>query len=54
LDHLRTDLVEGRQALVTKFHSGEKRGIERQALVKEAADQACARVVRNPTEKSRG
>ena len=54
LDHLRKDLVEARQALVTKFLSGEKRGVERQAQVKEAADQVCARATRNPTEKSRG
>ena len=54
LDHLRKDLAEVRQVLVTKFLSEEKRGVERQALVKEAADQVCARVARNPTEKRRG
>jgi len=54
VDHLRKDLVEVRQALVTKYLSREKRGFERQAQVKEAADQVCARVVRNPTEKLRG
>jgi hypothetical protein len=54
LDHLRKDLAEVRQVLVTKFLSGEKRGVERQAQVKEAADQVCARVAQNPTEKSRG
>jgi len=42
LDHLRKDMTEVRQALVTKFHSGEKRDVERQAQVKEAADQVCA------------
>ena len=54
LDHLRKDLVEVRQTLVTKFLSGEKRGVERQVRVKETTDQVCAKVTRNPTEKSRG
>jgi hypothetical protein len=52
LDHLRKDLAEVRQVLVTKFRSGEKRGFERQAQVKEAVDQVCTKMSRNPTEKS--
>ena len=54
LDYLRKDLTEARQALVTRYLSGDKRGVERQALVKETIDQVCARVHRNPTEKPRG
>jgi hypothetical protein len=53
-DHFRKDLAEARQALVTMLHSGEKRGFERQAQVKESADQVCAKMARNPTEKRRG
>jgi hypothetical protein len=54
LDHLRKDLTEVRQTLVTKYLSRDKPGVERQAQVKEAADQACTKMTRNPTEKSRG
>ena len=54
VDHLRKDLAEVRQVLVTKYLSREKPGVERQAQVKEATDQVCARVIRNPIEKSRG
>ena len=54
LDHLRKDLVEARQTLVAKFLSGEKRGLERQARLKAPADQVCAKVTRNPTQKQQG
>ena len=53
-DHLRKDVLEVRQALVTMLSSGEKRGLERQAQMKAPADQVCAKVIRNPTEKRRG
>jgi hypothetical protein len=54
LDHLRKDVVEIRQTLVTKFLPGAKQGVERQARMKEGAGQVCAKVTRNPTEKPRG